>query len=78
MSEMTSVLWENLKNLVGKTKVEYNLRQYPQKLKSDSCERLCKLGYAVLKGETGPGDSVRIYAITDAGREALANHENGE
>jgi hypothetical protein len=73
--EMTPVLWENLKALAGKAKVEYNTLQYPQKLKADSCERLIKLGYAVWKGDTGPGDSVQIYAITDAGREALAKHE---
>jgi hypothetical protein len=73
--EMTPVLWENLKILAGKTNVEYNKRQHPQKLKADSCERLIKLGFAVWKGDTGPGDSVSIYAITDAGREALSKHD---
>jgi hypothetical protein len=76
MSDMTPVLWENLKTLANNAKVQYDTRYPMQKLKVDSCERLVKLGYAVFKGETGPGDSVQIYAITDAGREALTKHDS--
>ena len=77
MSEqMTPLLWENLQKLANTTTVKYDMRSQMEKLKIDSCERLIKLGYAVFKGETGPGDSIQMYAITDAGREALANHNS--
>jgi DNA-binding PadR family transcriptional regulator len=71
---MREELLTQLQVLSTTNRVLYDLRQDRNVQKVALCKELCTLKLASYQGETGPGGSLKIYAITEAGFEALAQH----
>ncbi|MBI1258310.1 MAG: hypothetical protein GC204_12630 [Chloroflexi bacterium] len=67
--------WQNLEAL-ERGRVLLDMRQVRDKLKIPAFIGLYEQGFATLQ-ETGPGDSVHIFMITTAGKEALDAHRRG-
>jgi DNA-binding PadR family transcriptional regulator len=72
---MREELVTQLQALANTTRAMYDLRQDRNVPKVALCKELCTLKLASYQGETGPGGSMKIYAITEAGFEALAQHQ---
>lgn len=67
--------WRNLELLENKV-VQLDYRQGIDKQKIPGFLKLYELGLATLK-ETGPGDSIHVFRISEAGKAALAARRDG-
>lgn len=67
---MTPTLWEYLEKM-SKGTVMLDIRGNPDLTLSKGYLKLLEYGYCTLV-ETGPGDSIMKFSITQKGREALA------
>ena len=64
--------WQNLEAL-EKGSVLLDMRQVRHTVKIPAFIKLYEQGFATLQ-ETGPGDSIHIFKLTPAGKEALEAH----
>ena len=71
---MREELFTQLRALSMTNRAMYDLRQERNQQKVALCKELCSLNLASYQGETGPGGSLKIYTITEAGFEAIAQH----
>jgi hypothetical protein len=77
MAEMNAALWETLEELAAKGFYLDERYNNFSRVNTQAYDTLCDLGY-VAYNNTGPGDSIHTYNITEAGKAALTAHQADE
>jgi hypothetical protein len=70
VEQFDAAMWRNLEQLAVGT-VHLDIRNRLDRSRQPGFLKLYEGGYCTLK-ETGPGDSINFFAITDTGRALLA------